>query len=717
LRRKIRRLPKAELPNGFRNLLYACVCVAAALVLEITLFQCARFGVLFTDRDIVSFGNYDQITLSDATTNLDGIYLNKALLEDSDAEDTPQSAETGGGNVIVTFADLNRRVSSVHITPAFPVEDVASFPVLIIFDDEARTGRDTGHFRIVRGLEYTHYIPIYTVGDVSSVTIVFPHAAGMFYNISLNEAIPLSPVFLRMLLVASILFAITMLRRYDIFSARFDPKSRRQCDGFALTILCLAIFCVFIALTNDKGMFPNDDEMGSDRGQYGVYLTDAIISGRTWLDIPGAEKFQSIERPYDWGYRRSAGLWEVIDYPWDTVYYNGRYYSYFGVVPCVLLHVPYTLVTGKHLSSQMAVCFFGVLSMVSLSLLYRKIITNFTPRIPYIIYVLGQVAFAMCSFLPYLVRYGRFYETVVIAGVMFCAAGFWLLLKFLENGKYRNLWLALSCLCFSLAVGCRPNLIFCFILIPALCWTSFRNSTVKQKTGMLICAVLPALAVAIPLMMYNYARFGSVAEFGSSYQLSVQPTLAAYSLTPSAMLVSLLHGVKAYFFNSINFQMEFPFVQSHLASNGFLGFKNFDAGVFGVFSLPVMWGLLALPLAVKRLYKREDRRLLFKILISALSAAALLFLVASFIGAVTRYLCDFMWLLLTADIITINTLFYRHETASPVSNAEQPPTKVISCVMLVSILLSAFYAISLMWRDHQAVYYYLVRAFDFFGGI
>jgi hypothetical protein len=288
LRRKIRRLPKAELPNGIRNLLCACVCVAAALALEITLFQCARYGVLFTDRDTVSFEVYDRVMLSDAATNFEGIYLSKALLEDSDGGNAPQSAKNGG-NVAVRFADLNRRVSSVHIVPAFPIDGVVSFPVRIIFDDEARTERGIGDFTIVRGLEHTHYIPIYAAGEVSSVTIVFPQIAGMFYNISLNETIPLSPVFLRMLIVSSVLFTIAMLLRYDVFSVRFDPKSGRQRDGFALTILCLVIFCIFTALTNDGGRFSDNNALGADTGQYGVYLTDAIINGRTWLDIPGAE--------------------------------------------------------------------------------------------------------------------------------------------------------------------------------------------------------------------------------------------------------------------------------------------------------------------------------------------------------------------------------------------------------------------------------------------
>jgi hypothetical protein len=232
---------------------------------------------------------------------------------------------------------------------------------------------------------------------------------------------------------------------------------------------------------------------------------------------------------------------------------------------------------------------------------------------------------------------------------------------------------------------------------------------------MLICAALPASVVAIPLMMYNYARFGSIMEFGTAYQLTEQTMQSAYSLTPSAALVSFLNGVKGYFFNSINILTEFPFVQSRTVNTQFFPSKNYDGGVFGIFALPIMWGLLVLPRAVKRLYKREEDRLLFKIVISALVVAALLFLVDCFMGTVTRYLCDFMWLLLIVDIIAVITLFYRPE--APVQNVGQPPNKTISCVMLVSMLLSAFYAISILWHDHQAIYYYLVRAFDFFGGI
>jgi hypothetical protein len=234
---------------------------------------------------------------------------------------------------------------------------------------------------------------------------------------------------------------------------------------------------------------------------------------------------------------------------------------------------------------------------------------------------------------------------------------------------------------------------------------------------MLVCAALPTLAIAIPLMMYNYARFGSVMEFGISYMLSGGTILSAYSLTPSAALVSLLNGVKGYFFNSVNILTEFPFVQSRIVNTQFFGLKNYDGGVFGVFSLPIMWGLFATPLAVKRLYKREEDRLLFKIIISALSIAGLLLLVDCFMGTVTRYLCDFMWLLLITDIIAVNTLFYRPETALSASNMGKPTTKIISCVILVSILMSAFYTVSVLWRDHQAIYHYLVRSFDFFGGI
>ena len=70
---------------------------------------------------------------------------------------------------------------------------------------------------------------------------------------------------------------------------------------------------------------------------------------------------------------------------------------------------------------------------------------------------------------------------------------------------------ALASLCMALAVGCRP-----FYALLLACWLVWR--AYKQRS---VCAILPALlpaaAVAVGMMAYNYVRFGSVTEFGHNY--------------------------------------------------------------------------------------------------------------------------------------------------------------------------------------------------------
>ena len=49
-----------------------------------------------------------------------------------------------------------------------------------------------------------------------------------------------------------------------------------------------------------------------------------------------------LENPYDTAARQAA----APDALWDVAYYNGRYYVYFGIVPCLLFQLPFEALTG-----------------------------------------------------------------------------------------------------------------------------------------------------------------------------------------------------------------------------------------------------------------------------------------------------------------------------------------------------------------------------------
>ena len=60
---------------------------------------------------------------------------------------------------------------------------------------------------------------------------------------------------------------------------------------------------------------------------------------------------QEMANPYDTAARQQA----APDALWDVAYYQGRYYVYFGVIPCLLFQLPFEALTGvRDLAAQPA---------------------------------------------------------------------------------------------------------------------------------------------------------------------------------------------------------------------------------------------------------------------------------------------------------------------------------------------------------------------------
>ena len=50
-----------------------------------------------------------------------------------------------------------------------------------------------------------------------------------------------------------------------------------------------------------------------------------------------------------------------IDYKWDTAFYNGHQYIYFGVLPALIIFLPFYLLTNKYLKISIVVFAFSIL--------------------------------------------------------------------------------------------------------------------------------------------------------------------------------------------------------------------------------------------------------------------------------------------------------------------------------------------------------------------
>lgn len=74
------------------------------------------------------------------------------------------------------------------------------------------------------------------------------------------------------------------------------------------------------------------------------------------------------------------------------------------------------------------------------------------------------------------------------------------------------LHMALGSLCMALVAGCRPQMELFAVLCLPIFWPQYiRQKRLRSKQGITeaIAFVLPVILVALGLMAYNAARFGS----------------------------------------------------------------------------------------------------------------------------------------------------------------------------------------------------------------
>ena len=74
-----------------------------------------------------------------------------------------------------------------------------------------------------------------------------------------------------------------------------------------------------------------------------------------------------------------------------------------------------------------------------------------------------------------------------------------------------------------------------------------------------LTAGIPCLVTALLLMWYNYARFGSIWEFGQHYQLTVADQ-RLYSLFAGFRLDKIINGLVYQFASWSPIQGKFPYV-------------------------------------------------------------------------------------------------------------------------------------------------------------
>jgi len=561
-----------------------CVAAVAAFVLEATVFNWGSY--------MKPFGG-PEVRTSDVSAENPGAVL---TTNGTPAVIVEEAGDAKAGLAGVFFTDLNMKVTSVYVELDFGNTEARE--VHLAWMDEryyANGFKKTLNKRVPRD----NCIPLRPYGKVKSLKVMFPVAAEgedeiVIESIALNKAIPFYFSGLRLFAVSFLLFAALCFLKKDararasrlLFECKFNPADKKQnlIYGGAVGFLILFSFVCVYTSYNERYM---DNPVHQ---QYNKFLVDALIQGRTWLDYGTPQNLLNAERPYDNDYRIANGYKFNSDVMWDWAWYKGRFYCYFGAVPAVMLYLPYKLVTGSYLSNFAGVWFFTAASAVLMALLWRFCVKRWMPNAGFVFYVLSYLTLFFASGLFAQIRFPRVYSIVRTSGLMFALAGILLLLSADKGDKLNRVKVFFACLCLALIAGCRPNMIFVSLLVPAVLW--------KYRSWKLLPYVaIPYAIVAAPLCFYNYVRFESIFEFGVSYMLTAVDVTHDVLLNPIARAVKGILIAAAYLFTPNSFSLWFPYVECYAppADFGIMpGLVGGVGSVAGMVNFPIVFCLLYL---------------------------------------------------------------------------------------------------------------------------
>lgn len=391
-----------------------------------------------------------------------------------------------------------------------------------------------------------------------------------------------------------------------------------------------------------------NDWANDTAAQYGA-LAHSLLNGRLDLEKDPPAGMLTLENPYDTAARQSA----APDALWDVAYYEGRYYVYFGLVPCLLFQLPFEMLTGVgDLPPSLPMILLAWLMIWASFGCVKQALRRWFPKASAAAYLLTATGVAAGSQIWYLLLRPSVYEYAILCGAAFVMLGLWQWLAAANTPTEKRLplvvHLVLGSLCMALVAGCRPQMeVFAVLALPIF-WRRYvagKRLLSRAGAGEAVSFLLPVVAVAAVLMWYNAARFGSPFDFGATYNLT------SNDMTRRGFSVGRIAPAVVTFLLSVpGLNTVFPYLSATRMSTNYMGLTITELFYGGALvCLPFLWGLAVLPMSRNRLRRQRDLRgMVYGIL------ALMLFLVVldcEMAGVIYRYQSDWLGPLLLAGAL------------------------------------------------------------------
>ena len=305
-----------------------------------------------------------------------------------------------------------------------------------------------------------------------------------------------------------------------IVGLNYSPEKIYQNILFALVVLILAAAC-FPTLGKETELY--EYEVGG-KVPADIYVRqfDAWKKGQIELDLTVDNRLAELENPYDPSQRSES----KAKYYWDYAFFDGKYYSYFGIAPILTVHAPIHAFTGKLPNIPLACLILAIAAVVTTALAYREVVLRFSKEPNLWLFLLGLAGVVSASGVYLGVLCSDMYYVAVLSAQVYSMAFVALAVRSMREEKLwlRMVLLVLAAIALTLTVWSRPTVaLMCVAVFPLFIEFIFKIRKDNLKDGLLTVGAfaLPLIAGAAAVMWYNAARFGSPLDFGAKYQLTV----------------------------------------------------------------------------------------------------------------------------------------------------------------------------------------------------
>jgi hypothetical protein len=277
---------------------------------------------------------------------------------------------------------------------------------------------------------------------------------------------------------------------------------------FLIAVLVIASYAIFVFPVYTLNSFTKTPI------NYYQSLTQGFLGGQLSLPTPPAPALLKLPNPYD---PKANAKFRLF----DASLYNGKYYLYFGALPVITFYLPVKLITGYYPPNIFAVFLYISIGFLLNFLLLIKIKKDNFPNISALQLGFAGLLIGFANNSPFLCGAPRIYEVAIASAYCFMSIAVYYLYEVFNN-KFNAKPVIIFSVCLSLTMAGRPHFaLACLLLVPIVSAYFIRYAPANQLSKLLFALFIPFLGICALLAFYNYARFGSIFDFGNKYQLGL----------------------------------------------------------------------------------------------------------------------------------------------------------------------------------------------------